>query len=338
MTSIDDVAREVGMSTATVSRALRGLPRVSTETRDRVVAAAERLGYVASPHAARLASGRTRSVAIIVPFVTRWFFATVFDGAEKVLRAAGYDVLIYNLDGDPARRDRVLRTHVLTKRVEAILVLGLTPSPDEIAWLSEHAERVTTLGAEAPHWSSVRIDDRLVARTAVEHLIGLGHRRIGLINGMIDEGLDFVTPTDRGAAYREALVDHHLSTLPELEADGGFTLAGGYEGGLKLLGQPEPPTAIFCASDEMAFGLLRACRELGVRVPEDLSIIGVDDHEMSPYLDLTTVRQPVREQGEAAARQILALVEGEAPAEAEHLVLPTELVVRGTTAPPARLP
>jgi len=322
------------MSTATVSRALRGLPRVSEETRTRVVEAAERLGYVASPHAARLASGRTRSVAIIVPFVTRWFFATVFDGAEKVLRAAGYDVLIYNLDGDPARRDRVLRTHVLTKRVEAILVLGLTPSPEEIAWLGEHAERVTTLGAEAPGWSSVRIDDRQVARTAVEHLISLGHRRIGSINGMVDVGLDFVTPSDRGAAYRQALLDHGLESSPELEADGGFTMAGGYRGGGELLDSARPPTAVFCASDEMAFGLMRAARERGLRVPEDLSIVGVDDHEMSPYVDLTTVRQPVREQGEAAARQILALIEGTAPPTPERLVLPTELVLRGSTAPP----
>ena len=151
---------------------------------------------------------------------------------------------------------------------------------------------------------------------------------------MIDEGLDFVTPTDRGAACRQTLADHGLPTSPELEADGGFTLAGGYRAGCRLLDLDEPPTAVFCASDEMAIGLLHAARERGLRVPEDLSVIGVDDHEVSPYVELTTVRQPVREQGEAAARQIIALIEGTAPAEPEHLVLPTQLVVRSSTAPP----
>lgn len=336
MTSIDDVAREVGMSTATVSRALRGLPRVSADTRAKVIETADRLGYVASPHAARLAGGRSRTVAIVVPFVTRWFFATVIDGAEQPLRSAGYEVLFYNLAGDPATRRRVLGTHLLSKRVDAVMLLGLTPLAQEVAWLQDNVDRVTTLGIEVPAWPSVRIDDRQVARTAVEHLLSLGHHRIGLITGHIDDDLDVVTPSDRGEAYRQALRDHGLDVMPEIEHDGGFTLDGGYRAGLLLVDHPEPPTAVFCASDEMAIGLMRACRERGVRVPEDLSIVGVDDHEMSLYLGLTTVRQPVREQGEAAARQVLALLAAEPvaePLDVDHLVLPTELVVRGTTAP-----
>ena len=345
MTGIDDVARDVGMSTATVSRALRGLPRVSESTRLKVSEAALRLGYVPSPHAARLASGRTGSVAIVVPFVTRWFFATIYDGVEQTLRRADYDVLVYNLAGDAATRKRVLGTHELSKRVDAILLLGIEPTPDEVAWLGERGAPVSTLGTEVAHWPSVRIDDGQVARTAVEHLIDLGHRRIGTIGGHIDEGLDVVTPSDRRAAYRRTLVEHGMELLPELETEGGFTLEGGYRSGLQLLDVSPRPTAVFCASDEMAVGLLRACRERGVRVPEELSIVGVDDHEMSPYLDLTTVRQPVFEQGVAAAQQIVdrlsrpATTDDEpvAALEAEHLVLPTELVVRGSTAsPPAR--
>jgi DNA-binding LacI/PurR family transcriptional regulator len=322
------------MSTATVSRALRGLPVVSEATRDRVQEAARRLGYVPSPHAVRLAGGRTRTVAIVVPYVTRWFFSTVVGGAEEVLRAHDHDLLLYNLGGDEAARERALGSHLLTKRVDAILLLGLFPRPHEVTWLGEHATTVTTLGAEVDGWSSVRIDDHRVARTAVEHLIGLGHETIGLIGGFIDVGLDLVTPSDRNEAYRRALLDHGLPSRPELEADGDFTLEGGYRAGLDLLDRPVRPTAVFCASDEMAVGLLRACRERGVRVPEDLSVVGVDDHEVSPYLGLTTVAQPVREQGRAAATQVLGLLatpvaERGSP---ERLVLPTELVVRGTTA------
>ncbi len=127
MTSIKDVAREVGVSTATVSRALRGLPRVSEETRLRVVSVAERLDYVASPQAASLASGQTRAVGVIVPFVTRWFYGSVVHGAEELLREAGYDLLLYNLAGDHEARHRVFRTHLLRKRVDAVMVLSLTP-------------------------------------------------------------------------------------------------------------------------------------------------------------------------------------------------------------------
>ena len=215
-------------------------------------------------------------------------------------------------------------------------MLGLFPRPHEVAWLGQHATTVTTLGAEVDRWPSVRIDDHLVARTAVEYLIGLGHQRIGLIGGVIDLGLDLVTPSDRNEAYRRVLVDHALPVGPELEADGDFTWEGGHRAGRDLLERAERPTAVFCASDEMAVGLLQACRELGVRVPEDLSVVGVDDHEVSSYLGLTTVAQPVRQQGRAAAEQVLDVLATPAADRAgpERLVLPTQLVVRDTTAPP----
>ena len=155
------------MSTATVSRALRGLPGVSEETRDRVRETARRLGYVPSPSAAGLASGQTRTVAVIVPFVTQWFFAAVVQGAEEELRERGYDLLLYNLAGDAAARHRVFETSLLTKRVDAVLVLSLKPSPDELASLETLDRPVTIVGADLPGWATVRIDDR--ARRAHRH-------------------------------------------------------------------------------------------------------------------------------------------------------------------------
>ena len=131
MTSIKDVAREVGMSTATVSRALRGLPRVSEETRTRVLEAARRLDYVASPHASSLASGRTRAVGVVVPFVTRWYFAAVVHGAEELLREAGYDLLLYNLAGDPAPRGAAPRWLPSRRRRRARLT---SPRPHRRLW------------------------------------------------------------------------------------------------------------------------------------------------------------------------------------------------------------
>ncbi|MEQ4499289.1 LacI family DNA-binding transcriptional regulator [Nocardioides kribbensis] len=336
MTGIHDLAREVGVSTATVSRALRGLPRVSESTRERVLEAAVRLGYVPSPHAVGLASGgQTRSVAIVVPFVTRWYFAAVVHGAEQVLREQGYDLLLYNLAGDSAARHRVLRTQVLTKRVDAVLVVGLGPTAEEIAAMQRQGSPVVTLGARVEEWSSVRIDDVEASRTAMRHLLDLGHRRIAFVGGLGEDGLDFTTPTARLEGYRSSLHDVGLPLDPALELDGRFTLDGGVDCGRAVAAMDQRPTAVFCASDEMAIGLMSALREAGLRVPEDVSVVGVDDHEMARFFDLTTVRQPVHEQGRIAAQQILRSLGGaDGPAEVapEHVELATELVVRATTA------
>ncbi|WP_395659544.1 LacI family DNA-binding transcriptional regulator [Nocardioides sp.] len=333
MTGIKDVAREVETSTATVSRALRGLPGVSDDTRAKVMETARRLGYVPSPGAAALASGKTRTVAVVVPWVTRWFFAAVVEGAEEVLRQRGYDLLLYNLAGDEAARHRVFETSLLTKRVDAVLVLSLKPSSDELARLEKLGRPVTVVGADVPGWATVRIDDEAAARCATQHLLDLGHRRIGYVGGAIDGVLDFTAPAARVAGFRDTLAEAGIEPDVGLETEGEFTVAGGMRAGVELLARPDRPTAIFAASDEMAFGVLRAARERGLRVPEDVSVIGIDDHEMSEIFELTTVAQPVREQGRVAAQQVLAALTAQHWLP-EQVVLPTRLVVRHTTAPP----
>ena len=150
-----------------------------------------------------------------------------------------------------------------------------------------------------------------------------------------DASLSLATPRARVRGYRDTLRDAGIDPDPDLELEGGFTLEGGTSAGDRLLALSPRPTAVFCASDEMAFGVLRAARRKGLRVPEDLSVVGVDDHEMAALFDLTTVRQPVLEQGRLAARHVLRLM---APQESDevvsdHVELGTELVVRGTTAP-----
>ncbi len=334
MTGIDDVAREVGVSTATVSRALRGLPRVSDETRSRVLDAALRLGYVPSPQAAGLASGHTRTVAVIVPYVTRWFFASVIQGAEQVLREAGYDLLLYNLAGDYDARHRVFQTHLLTKRVDAVLILALTPTPQEREWLARFARPVAIVGVDVSGWSSVRIDDGLAARTAVEHLIGLGHRRIAYVGGTLEHEYDARTPLRRLQGYRAAMESAGLEVTTEDELDGLFTVRGGLVAGTRLLSREARPTAVFAASDEMAIGVLHAARQLGLRVPDDVSVVGIDDHEMSEFFDLTTVSQPVHEQGRIAALQVVeALGRGDTGGD-HQVIVPTRLIRRASTGPP----
>ena len=339
MTGIKDVARSVGVSTATVSRALRGLPRVSDETRVRVLQAAADMDYVASPSAAGLASGQTRTIGAIVPFVTRWFYSSVVQGAEEQLREAGYDLLLYNLGGSHAARERVFRGALLRKRVDAILVLSLTPTDDEVAALRTAHRPVAVVGATVPGWGSVRIDDAETARIAMRHLLELGHTRIGYIGGSLEDQLDFAAPLDRFAGYRSALHEADLPARAEWETVGDFTVRGGRAAMCRLMGAQVRPTAVLAASDEMAIGAVHAVRQAGLRVPEDMSVIGIDDHEMAEFFDLSTVAQPVHAQGRLAATLLLdalgAATNGERPStSAAALTVPTRLVVRATTAPP----
>jgi len=344
VTGIRDVSREVGLSTATVSRALRGLPGVSEDTRAKVMTAAAQLGYVPSAAASVLASGQTRTVAVVVPYVTRWFFGQVVTGAESVLRERGYDVLLYNLQGDRAARHRVLSTHLLTKRADGILVLGIEPTPDEVDWLVAHAPPMAFVGVPVPGFPSVRIDDQAAAVTATRHLLELGHRRIAYVGGSDEEPLDFSVPHHRLLGHRSALAEAGADLDPSLETMGHFTIDGGLAAGLSLLQRRDPPTAILCASDEMALGVLLAARRTGTRVPDQVSVIGIDDHELAKYVDLTTIAQPVLEMGLIAAERLVDTLLAKRHADSsfdaipevgdEDMVVPTDLVVRGSTGPP----
>lgn len=339
MSTIKDVADAVGVSTATVSRALRGLPRVSEETRGQVLRAAAALGYVASPSASSLASGRTNAVGVIVPFVTRWFFANVVQGAEEVLRAHGYDVLLYNVGASEDARRLVYGRRLLHKRVDAVMVLSLALEQHEIDALRELNLPIATVGSPVANWDVVQIDDVQAAMTATRHLLELGHTRIAHIGSVPAGPSHFHTPANRQKGYRAALAEAGVDCDPDLDVPGDYTVGGGEAAMVSLLSLPSRPTAVFAASDEMAMGAIHAVRKAGLRVPEDISVIGIDDHEMSFLMDLTTVAQPVHEQGRIAADLLLkAMATGtQAPREVQVITAPTSLVVRRTTAAPADL-
>ncbi|HET6213169.1 MAG TPA: LacI family DNA-binding transcriptional regulator, partial [Micromonosporaceae bacterium] len=291
MATIDDVARLAGVSTATVSRALRGLPEVTEPTRTRVLDAAERLGYVASPSASRLAGGRTLAVAVVVPRITRWFFATVVEAAEETLQQAGYDLMLVNLGGRERARRTLFRSAALHKRVDAVMLAATPLHPEDlpaVAGLGIPGITVSS-GTDVPGWPSVRIDDAQAARTATEHLIALGHRRIAHICGNPADELAFTTHIDRRHGYREAMRAAGLQPTPDLYVEADFTVAGGARGTAELLARGEPPTAIFAACDEMAMGALATLRSAGLRVPERVSVIGIDDHDLAGVVGLSTV-------------------------------------------------
>jgi LacI family transcriptional regulator, repressor for deo operon, udp, cdd, tsx, nupC, and nupG len=336
MARIDDVAKLAGVSTATVSRALRGLPVVSEQTRARVAQAATALGYVASPNASRLAGGRTGSVGVVVPRITRWFFATVVEAAEETLHQAGWDLLLYNLGGHEQARRRLLYTQSLQKRVDAVMLVA-TPlqSDDFTAVVGLRMPGVTvSSGTPVPGWPSIRIDDVGAARLATQHLIGLGHSRIAHLSGDPHDELAFTTPLDRRQGYHAALLDAGLDADPALHLETSFTIAGGERATEELLLRGEPPTAIFAACDEMAMGAMRALRQARLAVPDDVSVIGIDDHDLAAVLGLTTVAQPAAEQGRLGAITLLQALAGGTSAPDRQQVLPTRLVVRESTAPP----
>ncbi|PZG14928.1 LacI family transcriptional regulator [Micromonospora craterilacus] len=340
MTKIDDVARLAGVSTATVSRALRGLPTVSAATRRRVLAAAEQLQYAVSPSASRLAGGRTGTVAVVVPRITRWFFGVVVEAVEDFIHHAGYDLLLHNLGGREQNRQRLLRAANLHKRVDAIMLVATPLRAADLTTLAALDLPGVTIssGTTVPGWPCVRIDDVAAAKTATRHLLGLGHRRIAHISGDPDDELAFTAHLDRRRGYQEALRDAGLRPDPSLDVESQFDIAGGTRATEELLRRGDPPTAIFAACDEMAMGALTALRDAGLRVPQDVSVIGIDDHALSGVLGLSTIAQPAEEQGRLAAKMLLDPLGGQTGepgmiAAGSPVILPTRLVVRESTAP-----
>jgi LacI family repressor for deo operon, udp, cdd, tsx, nupC, and nupG len=332
---IEDVAREAGVSTATVSRALRGLPNVSAATRLTVSRVANELGYVVSRSASRLATGRTLAVAVIAPFMDRWFFGQAIAAVESELRQSGFDALLIGLSQPDDGIRQPFEPASLRGRVDAVIVLTVPLTGNELDGVRRLGLPTVYVGASVAGAMSVRIDDVSVARCATEHLLGLGHTRIAYVGGDPHQPLNFSAPADRRAGWMAALRDAGIEPVPAYDVPGVFTAAGGLAAGDALLSLSDRPTAVFAASDEMALGVLAAARRRGLRVPEQLSVIGVDGHELAVLQGLTTVEQPVARQGSLAARMVLEALRGESSRRHEHVVLPVRLAVRDTTAVPA---
>ncbi len=330
--TIEDVAAAAGVSVATVSRALRDLPNVAPATRLRVRAVAERLGYHADPHASRLAAGRTFTVAMAVPLVGRWYFSQVVAGAESVLSARGYDVLLYAVE-DRTVLDRFLADARYRKRTDALVLVDIRLSAEEFTALHREGAPLVTIGPVDPRFCSVSIDDVAAARLAARHLVELGHHRLGLVGGHPDSPVHFEVPDQRRRGFLEACRRAGATVRPEHVADGHFSVEGGARAIDALLDGPEPPTAVFAASDEMAMGVVRRARERGLRVPGDLSVLGFDDHDLAAVFGLSTIRQPVRLHGERVAELVLEILDGSLT-EPVHVVHDVEVVERETTGPP----
>jgi LacI family transcriptional regulator, repressor for deo operon, udp, cdd, tsx, nupC, and nupG len=328
--SLADVARLAGVSAATASRALNGKPEVAEATRARVLAVAQEHAYVVSPAASQLASGTNGRVAVVVPHLSRWFFGALLEGLEARLRQADLDVLLYHV---ATRRDRAdfFERLPARRKVNAVVVLAFPVSEREQARLAMMGVGIVAAGGQIASFPYVCIDDHAAARQAVDHLLFLGHRRIAMIEAVDPESPEWTDGMGRTTAYRAALADAGIEVDPELVvrvpwggAEGAAAMSG-------LLGLRVPPTAVYAHSDEIAVGAMATIRRAGLRVPEDISVVGIDDHPVASLLELTTVAQPVREQGEVAGQMVVDLIAGR---DVTGRAVPTRLVVRGSTAPP----
>jgi len=331
--TIEDVARAAQVSVATVSRALRGLPNVAPSTRERVVAVAADLQYVADPTASRLAGGQRLVIGLVVPMLGQWYYAQLFSGVEAVATVAGYDVLPFTTSG-PGGSQRFVQQLPFRKRVDGLILADAPFDDTQFKAVARTGVPMVSLGAFAPGISGIAVDNVAAAKLAVGHLTGLGHTRIALIGGSPDDPFRFSVPVDRFHGYQEALEGDGLSLDPTLVVPGNFSAEGGAEAMHRLLTSPTPPTAVFACSDEMAIGAIQVARDAGLRVPEDLSVIGIDDHDISAYVGLTTIRQDVIGHGERVAQLLLERLRSAEEIDVLHERHPTRLVVRRTTAPP----
>ena len=334
MVGIVDVARAAGVSTATVSRALSDNPNVSQKTKDLVKKFADQLGYVPSATAYTLVTGRTRNIGVVMPFIDRWFFSTVLDEIERDLVDAGYDLTLYNLHGTGGTRDAVFTKLLPRKRVDAVLAVAVKLTESELDALSNVSKPVLGIGGPIAGSYSLAIDDVAAGRLATEHLLSLGHRDIGMVGQVEKDSHLFKVPNQRRIGYEEALVAAGVKFRDAwFKPTDSHSIDEGYAAAKQLLGDPRnAPTAIVTSTDELASGAIMAAKDLGLRVPEDLSVVGIDNHDMSSFFNLTTVSQDVRGQGKALVRMLLEVLDGEGNAKLPPVTKwPIDLVVRGST-------
>ncbi len=331
--TIYDVARHAGVAVTTVSRVMNNTGQVRGQTRDRVMAAVEELGYRPNRSARGLARRRVAAVAALIPFVSHSSAVHRVRGMVDGLRGSGLPLSLFDVE-QPEHQHEHLRALTGDLRPEGLVVVSLHLTDEERAWLESAGLRPVLVDTEAEGLSSVVIDDEGGGELATSHLIELGHERIAFVGDLEHDRFGFTSSRRRHEGYLRALAAGGIERRPEYERTGRHGHDTARVHGLELFQLAEPPTAVFAASDTQALGVLQAARESGLRVPEDLSVVGFDDIDVAAYAGLSTVRQPLVESGREAVRLVEA-ERAEPSAPAQRHLMEIDLVRRETTAPPA---
>lgn len=330
MATMKDVAERAGVSASTVSHVINGTRRVSDGARKGVLSAIEELGYRPNLVAKGLKTRRTYTVGLLISDIQNPFFTSVVRGVEDVALSRGYHLFLCNTDEDPAREDEYI-TELASKRVDGLIVASSAPRHNHASRLREENAPFVFMDREVEgvDADAIRVDNRMGMRLIAEHLLGLGHERIAMISGPLDRA----SGHERYRGLKDALADMGSELDGALVRFGDFRTSSGREGATDLLTISPPPTALVTANNQMTLGALLSIREMELRIPEDISVVGFDDAEWAPLVSppLTALAQPTYELGVRAMMLLLERIE-DPDRDMERLLLKPELIVRGSTA------
>lgn len=335
--TIYDVAKKAGVGIGTVSRVLNNSPQISPSTRSKVLRVIRELKYQPSAMARSLARKKSNIIGCVVPRFTGYFYFEVLNGIQQALSSFGYDLILYNID-KLEKKEEILKRTIRERKVDGVLLISLSISDKLASRFIEAKLPIVLVDSYHDALDSITVENKEGAFLATEHLIRLGHRKIGMINGCLSS----VPASNRLEGFRAALlryqIDYDDHLVVNVEANGdpdilhndGFNKLAGYKAMQRLLAlKQDRPTAVFISSDIQATGAIKAIHEHGLKIPGDLAIIGFDNIELSEYLGLTTVHQPMYEMGTVAANRLIAKIAGDVT-DNFKTVFPTNLVIRDT--------
>ena len=329
-TTIYDVAREAGVSMATVSRVVNGNPNVKPATRKKVLEAIERLGYRPNAVARGLASKKTTTVGVIIPDISSIFFAELARGIEDIATMYKYNIILCNSDQNQDKEIHLINT-LLEKQVDGIVFMGGHITEEHVDQFKRSPVPVVLAATldtnkEIP---SVNIDYKQAVYDAITHLIEEGHKRIGMLSGTLD---DPVNGYQKFSGYREALENAGISFEEELIAIGDYTYDSGIDAMQSFLELKEKPTAIFASTDEMALGVIHGAQDQGYSIPDDFEVVGFDNTRLATMVrpTLTTVVQPMYDIGAVSMRLLTKLMNKEEVTD-QIVVLPHRIEFRQST-------
>jgi len=347
-TTIRDIAHLAGVTPGTVSRALNDSTLVKNETKIKILKIAEELDYSPNLVARRLSTGKTFAIGVVVPFFTRPAVSARLDGVVSILSNSQYDLVIHDIES-PKQRSIGFQDVLRQERIDGALIISMPIVHEDINYLRHSKVPIVFIDRKHPDladFNSIIIDDVKGGYESTKYLINLGHRKIGFIGditGLLtkpeaaileqENPFMYTASRDRYEGYRKALGEAGFPVLPDYYGEDQHGYREARELAVQMLKLDDPPTAIFAASDIQAFGVIQAARNLGLSIPDDLSVIGFDDIQAAELMELTTTRQLLFESGCKGVELLLQAINNNC-AEHTTITLPTKLVIRNTTAPP----
>jgi len=329
--TIHDVAKQAGVGIGTVSSVLNNSRPVKESTRQKVLAAVAELNFVPNSSGRRLSMGKTHTLGVIIPYFTIASQIERLRGAMSVIVDSDYDISLFTVENVP-QRDKVLQTVPRRGRVDGLLIFSLDLTDDNIHHIQQEKIPTVLIESTHPQLSHIYFNDVAAARKAVDYLINLGHRKIFYLSEDLHDPFGSANRHNRYEGYCQAMQASGLEIHPPYYREGWHRREKGRLMALEILKLPDRPTAIFAFSDELALGVLQAAQELGINVPQELSVIGYDDIELAQFARLTTVQQHLFETGVHGVEMLLNVIDKKTTTPLQ-LELPTDLIIRQTTAP-----